>query len=390
MASTQIHIMTIRLSKFDRKAWSFVAAGLLALAGLLLSFSFQKVDAVRSDGQRLITIHDKNNEKVIVTKQQTVGAVLKSAKISLQPYDSVDPVADTKLTAQSYHINIYRAQPVLVIDGNARQTVMTPYETAKQIAASAKRPLYDEDTTNLTQSSDILSSDGTGLQLTIDRATRFNLVLYGKVIEARTQATTVKGMVEGKNIKLAPEDTVSLPLDTPITPDIKVEIWRNGKQTVNEEQSVAFPTQSIQDGDQPVGYKAIKTPGVLGKKNVTFEVEMRNGQEISRKLIQEVVTLQPLQQVEIVGSKPVFSGSFADALAKLRACESGGNYANKRNPSYRGAYQYSFSTWANYQGYYDPADAPPPVQDQRAWETYRARGWQPWPHCGANLPDSFR
>jgi len=103
-----------------------------------------------------------------------------------------------------------------------------------------------------------------------------------------------------------------------------------------------------------------------------------------------VVTEQPSKQVETVGSKPSFSGDFAAALAKLRACESGGNYANKNNASYRGAYQYSYSTWANKYGIYDPADASPAQQDQAARETYVRRGWQPWPHCGANLPDTYR
>jgi resuscitation-promoting factor RpfB len=381
--------MTIHFSKFDTKAWSFVVAGLLVLAALLCFFVWKNnAEAAGVDGARLITIHDKNNQKVIVTKQRTVGDALDQANIKLQPYDSVDPGVNTKLAASSYHINIYRAQPVLVIDGNARQTVMTPYDTPKQIAASAKRPLYDEDTTTLNQSDDILSSAGTGLQLVVDRATKFNLVLYGKVIEARTQAATVGDMMKDKDITLKPEDTLSVPASTLITPELKVEIWRNGKQTINEEQPVAFPIQHIQDADQPVGYKAVKTAGVLGKKNVTFEVDMQNGVEVSRRVIQEVVTLQPQQQVEVVGSKPSFSGSFADALAKLRSCE--GSYTSNTGNGYYGAYQYDVSTWGGYGGYTYASDAPPAVQDQKVWETYQRRGWSPWPSCGANLPDTYR
>lgn len=63
---------------------------------------------------------------------------------------------------------------------------------------------------------------------------------------------------------------------------------------------------------------------------------------------------------------------------KLKYCESGNNYANKRNPSYRGAYQFSFSTWGNYGGYHDPADAPPAVQDAKAQATFNSSGWRPW------------
>lgn len=74
-----------------------------------------------------------------------------------------------------------------------------------------------------------------------------------------------------------------------------------------------------------------------------------------------------------------------DVWEALRMCEAGGNYANKNNPRYRGAYQYSFSTWGNYAGFYDPADAPPAVQDAKAHETQAARGWSPWPACARKL-----
>lgn len=381
--------MNIDSDKFDKKTWSLVAVGLLFLSGLTCLFVFKSL-AASADGERLITIHDKNSQKTVITEQPTVGQMLKQAKVSLQPYDRVDPSLDTEFSARSYHVNIYRAHPVLVIDGNARQTIMTPTQTPAQIAASAKRPLQDEDKTILSQSGDILSSDGTGLQLEIDRAIKINLVLYGKLIEARTQAATVGEMMKHKKIELAAEDTVSVPLATPISTDMRVEIWRNGKQTINEEQPVAFPIQQIQDADQPIGYKAIKTAGVLGKKNVTYEIEMRNGQELSRRAIQEIVTLAPQQQVEIVGAKPTFSGSFGDALAKLRACEAGGSYSRNSGNGFYGAYQYDVSTWGGYGGYTYASDAPPAVQDQKTWQTYQRRGWAPWPSCGSNLPDSYR
>lgn len=171
---------------------------------------------------------------------------------------------------------------------------------------------------------------------------------------------------------------------------MKVEIWRNGKQTITEEQPVLFDTQKIQDASQPAGYRQVKTPGVNGKKMVTFEVEMRNGQEIGRREIQSVQTLAPIAQVEVVGTKGTFSGSFAEALAKLRSCE--GSYTSNTGNGYYGAYQYDLQTWGNYQGYPNAAAAPPAVQDEKAWLTYQARGWQPWPSCSRSqgLQDIYR
>ena len=74
----------------------------------------------------------------------------------------------------------------------------------------------------------------------------------------------------------------------------------------------------------------------------------------------------------------------------LRRCESGDNYANKRNPRYRGAYQFAWRTWdavAARQGWHDlvgvdPADAHPTSQDSMVRVLYASSGWKPWPVCG--------
>lgn len=75
----------------------------------------------------------------------------------------------------------------------------------------------------------------------------------------------------------------------------------------------------------------------------------------------------------------------AEAFARLRQCESGGNYATNTGNGYYGAYQFDISTWGGFGGYTFPSDAPPSVQDDKARQTQAARGWSPWPSCSAPL-----
>jgi hypothetical protein len=85
------------------------------------------------------------------------------------------------------------------------------------------------------------------------------------------------------------------------------------------------------------------------------------------------------------------AGGPSDAvLAALRKCESHGNYrAVSRSGTYRGAYQFSRSTWnstaknflPNYVGV-DPAKAPPHIQDAMTRVLWKHAGSSPWPHCG--------
>lgn len=75
-----------------------------------------------------------------------------------------------------------------------------------------------------------------------------------------------------------------------------------------------------------------------------------------------------------------------DQLLTLRTCESGGNYrAVSKKGTFRGAYQFTRSTWAGIGGTGDPAEAPEWEQDERARDLYERDGASPWPVCGRRL-----
>ena len=366
-----------------------IMALVASLAVVLLSLISFRMSAAETNrplesGEHVITLHDDGSQQGFYTKAKTLRAALEQAKVRLDPNDRTEPSLDQELVASSYEVNIYRARPVIVRDSGTETKVISPYRTGEQIAKHAGIAMNDEDISTLAPSKDVVV-EGAAEVLTIDRALPFTFVFYGQTSQSYTQAKTVGEMLDQKKITLGKNDTVEPSKDTPMTANMTVKIWRNGKQTMTQEEDVDFEIEKVKDADREVGFREVKTPGEKGKKTVTYEIIMENGVEVSRKSINEIVTKQPVKQVETVGSKSAFSGDLAGAFAALRQCESGGNYANKRNPMYRGAYQFGYGTWANYGGYYDPADAPPEVQDQAALELYQRRGWQPWPACTSKL-----
>jgi uncharacterized protein YabE (DUF348 family) len=382
---------------FRRQVISLLSFLLVFFFGAILTSSVQAATTqpkpVVRAGEHLVTIHDNGKDKGILTKASTLREAFKASGIRIDPNDLVEPSLDEELVATNYEVNIYRARPITIVDGSVRTKVMSAYQTPQQITEHAGIILHDEDITDTNATSDIVS-EGTGIQMTIKRATPVNFVLYGKKIQAYTQEKTVGDMLKKKDVTLGKDDTLSVALNTPITAGMTIELWRNGKQTVTEDQDIAFETEKVQDADHEVGYKEVKTPGENGKKSVTYEIEMKNGVEVGRKEIQSVVTKEAKKQVEIVGTKMTntFSGSFAEALARLRGCEAGGVYSRNSGNGYYGAYQYNVSTWANYGGFTYASDAPASVQDEKAWLTYQARGWQPWPSCKVSqgLQDIYR
>lgn len=70
-------------------------------------------------------------------------------------------------------------------------------------------------------------------------------------------------------------------------------------------------------------------------------------------------------------------------LESIGECESGGDPTIiSSDGSYRGKYQFSFSTWESVGGSGDPAEASEMEQDYRAALLYSQSGSSPWPVCG--------
>ncbi len=256
---------------------------------------------------RIITLYDNGVDKGFITKKSTLREALAEQKIYVDKLDRTEPGLDEKLVANSYQVNVYRARQVIVRDEGKETKVITSYRTPKQIAKQANITLYDEDEAALAASSDPIA-DGVAEVMTINRSVAFNFTFYGKQQTARTMARTVGDMLKEKGIKMESVDGISVPLTTPITANMEIKLWRNGVQTLTQDEDVAFDTKKITDADQVIGYTKIETPGEVGKRTVTYEITMQDGIETSRKEINSVTTKKPSEQVEIVGTKPNGNG----------------------------------------------------------------------------------
>jgi uncharacterized protein YabE (DUF348 family) len=279
---------------------------ILTLLVLVVAGLSSSVQADEGDG-RLITLYDRGAKRVFLSHEKTIGEALKAQSIELDARDTVEPATDEELVAPDYHVNIYRARPVVVVDDDTRTKVMTPFQTAERIAQGAGIALYPEDDAKVSRSSDLVG-DGAGLVLTIDRAITFTFDLYGKRSEVRTLGDTVAEMLDEKGVVLGSDDRVSIALNTAMTSGLMVRVWREGKQTYTDEQAVAFGAEIVYDADRPVGYRTIQTPGEPGVQAITYEIEVKDGIETSRKEIARLITQQPTKQSLVIGIKGLSDG----------------------------------------------------------------------------------
>jgi len=286
----------------------YIGLFLIALVSVVSFLSFngsthaQTEKVEKAAAKRLITVYDRNTESSFLTDKKTVIEALKDNGIELDPRDTVEPSRNEELVADDYQVNIYRARPVFVTDGTTRVKVMSPYQVPERIAKDAGIAMYPEDVATLKPSNDFVG-DGAGLQMSISRAIPIILDLYSKKTEIRTQSKTVGGMLKEKGIVLGVNGQVSVAELTPITAGMEVRVWQEGKQTITIDRPIAFSKQQIFDADRLVGYKVVSSVGVEGTETLTYEIEVKEGAEISRKQIASIVTKQPVKQVEVVGIK---------------------------------------------------------------------------------------
>ncbi len=311
---------------------SLVVAGLLTLIiGFVMVMAQRPVAAQPVDGH-LLTVFDRGKEQRFLTQATTIADALKEAGVELDDRDAVEPARSEVLVATDYKVNVSRARPVIVVDGATRQRVVTPYQTAERIVADAGITLYPEDTTALVRSENPVT-DGAGLQLTIDRAARVSLDLFGQTTQVRTQGETVGAFLREKGIVLTASDRVMPSADTPVVDGAAVRVWREGTQTVTVDETVAFTTETIRDADRPTQYKQVQTEGKNGSRRVTYEITIENGQEVGRVEIASVIVIEPTVQTEIVGTKVdtlpfTGGGTKAEWLAASNIPEESWGYAD--------------------------------------------------------------
>lgn len=240
-------------------------------------------------------------KQTVPTRAATVQDFLTRVKVQLNEGDVIEPALDTEIVDDNFRINIYRARPVTIFDGEKRIQALSAATTARSVAAQVGIEVYPEDNLKQELSSDVLRDQIIGDKITIERATPANLNLYGTPVAIRTHANTVQQLLKEKNITLGTGDTVQPAAETLITDNIQVFVTRVGTQIATVEEPVPMPVEIVEDLSLSFGTQAVRQAGSPGKKLVTYQLELENGKEISRRVIQEVRITEPVKQITARG-----------------------------------------------------------------------------------------
>jgi resuscitation-promoting factor RpfB len=274
---------------------------LLTATGLGIYKVLQSDKVVALDTRIVIISHDKQ-QQIVPSKQATVGNLLKELQVVLGEGDRVEPGLNTPINQDQFRINIYRALPVQIVDEGQRSVSYSAATTPRSITRQAGVNTFSEDYVESQPVDSFLASGAIGTQVVIDRSTPVNVNLYGAPVVMRTHASTIRELLDEKNIELKAQDMVKPGLDVPLVGTAGIAVIRNGINTVTVQEDVPAPVQTVIDNNLSYGTSSVRQQGTPGKKTVTYEINTQNGREVSRKIITSNVIQQPVAQIVVQGA----------------------------------------------------------------------------------------
>lgn len=271
----------------------------------------------------IIEFSIERERRSIPTRAKTVGEFLKKIDVTLGENDIVEPGLDTKIDDEKFHINVYRARPITIVEaGKDRKFAYSAATTPRSVVRQAGVEIYPEDRVESKLPESFLKEGVLGEKVIIERSTPANINLYGSHVPVRTHAQTVRELLEEKNINVADKDEVRPSLDTPIRSGIQIFVVRPGTKLVTAEEEIPMPVETVEDPRLSFGVSVVRQEGSPGKRVVTYQVVLENGKEVGRKKIQEVVAVKPVKQVVAKGKAAYIAGNHASIMSAAGIPES--------------------------------------------------------------------
>ncbi|NTU70026.1 DUF348 domain-containing protein [bacterium] len=368
-------------------------------ANIYLPLSLGSVSSV--SGQSYVELNQEGESSFFYTDKETINDALVSKGIDLDSRDRVEPALDSRTSSGINKVSIIKARPVIVHDGNEIIFSKSAYISADEILKDLEIELNSAD---IIKVADPLDGLILGAEIFIDRAPAVSLQVDGLQKTLHTRAKSVSEVILEQNIVLGVNDKVYPTLDTKLSEDMTISVVRVSQLANSEILDIPFSVEYKDDPSLTVGQSKVERAGVMGRKQVDFNVVMEDGKVVSKTPVSENIISAPVSQIVLKGTKPkinLATGAYADLLnsaaqkygvdaarmSRLMYCESKGNAnAVGGGGKFHGLFQYMTSTWAGASagaGYGGASIYSAEAQIYTTAWKISIQGYRAWPTCGS-------
>ena len=149
---------------------------------------------------------------------------------------------------------------------------------------------------------------GIGSKITLYRAPTFTIIDGKKKQVVRSWQKTVGDLIVEKNLpEIGLDDRINFATDVELEDKMEIRIIRVAITTVIDKQPIQYQTVKKEDKTLDEGKTRVETAGVKGVKSLYYQVRREDGVEIARTLQKTEVTTVPVNEILIIGTKPVIT-----------------------------------------------------------------------------------
>ncbi|MDA7028393.1 ubiquitin-like domain-containing protein [Bacillus sp. CLL-7-23] len=278
--------------KLNKSRWILLAGGLL-VAGSGTAYGAHELT------KKSISISINGKKQSVRTHAKTVGELLKSLDVETRKEDHISPAEDTKIISDMNVKYIASKRVQFTIDGQEK-TIWTTTGTVGQLLEKLDIKLEKHDQIEPSVDQEIKKD----MRLTLQRAFKVTVKDAGKNKDLWTTSTTVADFLKHHKISVNGDDEVKPALDKKLTKDqADIYITRIKKVTDVVEEKIPYDVKKKADASLDKGKEKVIQDGKHGKLKKHYAVVMKNGKELSRKLIKKETAAESKTKVIAIGTK---------------------------------------------------------------------------------------
>lgn len=245
-----------------------------------------------------LTVREAGKENLLVAYQgDTVEQVLLENSIVLKDADEITPARETVVEGDT-QVEIRRACQVVVLADGKQTTVTQTGGTVEDALKEAGVTVGEEDSLNYDKDEPLFDK----MHIRVTRVMKVRITAGGETREVETSAQTVEDVLKKFQVELDEDDRVEPEAKTKVAEGMEITVRRVEVKEEVKTEEVPFETQ-YQDTDSLYeGETQVKTQGVAGEKEVTYQVTFVDGEEESREAASEKVTKEPVAEVVLRGT----------------------------------------------------------------------------------------
>lgn len=278
--------------QMTKKKWmigSVIGVLFIAMMALVLFEGTKKSVALDADGEQID----------IRTHAKTVSDVLAEQEIAIGENDAITPALDTALE-NGTEIKWEQAKEIAIMIDGKEQKVESVNKTVGALLEEQGITLADYDIVEPSVDTPIQEAE----QIDITKAFEVKWVDGGE--EEAVWATPMKvgELLRKQEVELGEHDRVEgLAMSSEVTPETVVNITRIELHEEKVEVPTDFIVQEKPDANMFKGETKVLQEGKKGKVEKTFQITVKNGEEVSREVVAENVVESPTNKIVAVGTK---------------------------------------------------------------------------------------